>query len=119
MITQYQASALLKKEIPGLFSIPHPSRLSLEIYTDMNYFSDFTCHALADHNYPVAKKCFSLADRLYRFGDNVVRMLIANNFMYSVTSVIASHRKERLLIRSIIPARLYAISIRQATASGC
>jgi hypothetical protein len=119
MITQYQATSLLKQEIPGLSTVNLPTRVSLEIYSSMNYFSDYTKHTLVDHDFPQAKKCLFLADKLYRNGDNIVRMLIENSFIYSIISVMSLDPAERHWVKSIIPASLYSIYLKQVTASGC
>lgn len=119
MITQFQASSLLKQEIPGLSSINCPTRVSLEIYSSMNYFSDYTKHSLEDHDFSQAKKCLFLAGRLYRHGDNIVKMLIENSFIYSVTSVMNADASERHWVKSIIPTSLYSLYLKQVTAGGC
>jgi hypothetical protein len=119
MITQFQATSLLKQEIPGLSSINCPTRISLEIYSSINFFSDYTKHSLEDHDFVQSKKCLSLADKLYRHGDNIVRMLIENSFIYSVTSVMSTDASERHWVRSIIPPSLYQLYLKQITAGGC
>jgi hypothetical protein len=59
------------------------------------------------------------ADKLYRNGDNIVRMLIENSFIYSIISVMSLDPAERHWVKSIIPASLYSIYLKQVTASGC
>lgn len=119
MITQFQATNLLKQQIPGLSAVNCPIRASLEIYSSINFFSDYTKHSLEEHDFPQAKKCLSLADNLYRHGDSIVRMLIENSFIYSITSVMSSDPTERHWIKSIIPVSLYSLYLKQVTAGGC
>lgn len=76
MITQYEVSHLLKDEIPQLEEKTYPAKLSLEIYAAMNYFTDYTRHAVKEHDLICARKCFALAEKLYRQGDKLVRLLI-------------------------------------------
>lgn len=119
MITQFQATSLLKQEIPGLSAIGCPTRVSLEIYSSINFFSDYTRHSLEGHHFMQAKKCLSLADKLYRHGDNIVKMLIENSFIYSVTTAMNTDASERHWVKSIIPPSLYSLYLKQVTAGGC
>ncbi len=41
MITQYDGNSLLREEIPQLSGKVYPSRVSLQVYASMNYFSDY------------------------------------------------------------------------------
>ncbi|MET0391708.1 MAG: hypothetical protein ABW019_01150 [Chitinophagaceae bacterium] len=119
MITQYEASSLLKEEIPQLDKKTYPVNLSLEIYASIHRFSDYTRHAVEDHDYSQAKKCFGLADRLYHHGDRLVKMLIENNFIYAFSSMLLQNRPDRLVVRSLIPARLYSVYLQQVMKTGC
>ena len=118
MITQYEANTLLRQELPQLYGKIYPSRVSLQVYATFNYFSDYTIHAVQEHNFNVAKKCFILAERLFRHGDNLVRMLIENVFVYGFSSMLPTDKAERKIIRSIIPDDLYALYIKQVTHVG-
>lgn len=119
MITQYEASNLLKTKIPQLSSKVYPSRVSLDVYACMNYFSDYTKQAVEDHNFNAAKKCFVLAEWLFRHGDRVVKMLIENIFVYGFTSLMPADKEERTIIRSMIPGKLYSLYVRQISQTGC
>ena len=119
MIAQYEAGNLLRQEISQLSGKVYPSRISLEVYALMNYFSDYTKHAVEEHNFNTAKKCFALAERLFRQGDKIVRMLIENIFVFAFTSMLPVDREERSLVRSMIPVDLYSLYIKQVTQSGC
>jgi len=119
MITQYEVSSMLREEIPQLAGKVYPSNISLEVYASMNYFSDFTKHAVQKHDFNLAKKCFALAERLYRQGDRIVRSLIENIFVYGFSDFFPDDKTERLVIRSIIPPKLYSLYINQVMQSGC
>ena len=119
MITQYQAASLLKQEIPGLSKATLPVRVAVEIYSSINYFSDYTKHTLEDRDLRQARRCFVLADKLYRHGDNIVRMLIENSFVYSLISTMSTDPSKRHWVKSIIPASLYSVYLKQVNAGGC
>lgn len=119
MITQYEVTPLLKKEIPQLAGKVYPSRISLEVYVSMNYFSDYTKHAVEEHNFNLAKKCFALAEKLYREGDRIVRLLIENIFVYGFSGFLFNNKVESVVVKSMIPPALYSLYIRQVVQSGC
>jgi len=122
MITQYEVPLLLKEEIPQM---PAHAKLvasrfiTTDIYTSINSFSAYTKHAVEEHNFTLARKCFAIAEKLYRQGDAMVRLLIENVFVYSFSSFIPEIRVDKLIIKTMIPAVLYAVYIKQVTGSGC
>ena len=118
MITQYDVYALLSQQIPQLASKPYPSRGSLIIYASMNYFTDFTRHAVEDHNFQQAKKCFALAEDLYLHGDAIVKLLIENSFIYSITPLRSMNAADKFMTRAIIPEVLFTVYLKQAQATG-
>lgn len=119
MITQYEANSLLKEEIPQLAGKIYPSRISLEIYASMNYFSDYTKHAIEQHDFNVAKKCFALAEKLYRQGDRIVRLLVENIFVHRFSDFLTNDKVERVVVKSMIPPALYSLYNRQMMQKGC
>lgn len=119
MITQYDVARLLKEEIPQPGGIALPSKVSLQVYAAMNQLCDQTRKAVEEHNSAVARKCFKLAEKLYQQGDNVVRLLIENCFVYSLSSFMPEDNFEKIAVRSFIPDSLYSLYIKQVTKSGC
>lgn len=119
MITQYEVGSLLRREIPQLTGKVCPSKLSLEVYAFMNYFSDYTRQVVEENNFSMARKCFALAERLFRHGDRMVRMLVENIFVFSFSSFLPGNNAERKVIMSMIPADLYSLYIKQVMQSGC
>ncbi|QEC44779.1 DUF7674 family protein [Pseudobacter ginsenosidimutans] len=119
MITRYEVPVLLKATIPDLQQTCMPAKASLEIYVAMNSFTDLTRHAVEDHNMNLAKRCFTLAEKLYREGDSLVKLLIENCFVYSFSLFMPKDRHEMLIVESMIPASLYNLYVKQVSASGC
>ena len=118
MITQYEVPSFLQRQLPQLGGKTCLLKPSLEVYVAISNFSDCTKHAVQEHDLSLAKKCFALAEKLYRHGDNLVRLLIENSFVYSFSSFMPQDHDERMEIKSIIPVRLYAIYIKQVMQSG-
>ena len=117
MITQYEVPGYLREQIPSLSSNPLPGRASLEIYACINSFSDYTRQAVQEHDLGLAGKCFALAEKLYREGDNLVKLLIENSFLYAITSYMPAEPSEKNSVKSIIPSKLYYTYIKQVTHS--
>lgn len=118
MITQYEVYSLLTAEIPQLAVKAYPSRASLQMYASINYFSDYTKQALEAHNFSRAKKCFAVAENLYLHGDGMVHLLIENSLIYSLSSFRAMGPTEQLMVKSIIPERLFAVYKKQSRERG-
>lgn len=117
MISQFEVSALLRTEIPQLADKICPSKVSLEVYAFMNYFSDYTKHNIEAHNFNAARKCFALADKLFRHGDAIVRMLIENVFVFGFSAFLPTPGLERSMVLSMIPDKLYRLYLKQVMQS--
>ncbi|MET0638030.1 MAG: hypothetical protein ABWZ25_18515 [Chitinophagaceae bacterium] len=118
MITQYEVSSLLRKELPQLDRKLACTPTSLEGYVFMNYFADFTKTVVNEHRFTLARKCFQIAERLFRNGDAQVRRMIENIFIFSFSSFMPVGREERRTVRSIIPMDLYAVYLKQVMQTG-
>ena len=119
MITQYEVPSLLREELPQLAGKIQPTNVMIDVYKSVNYFTNYAKEAVRDHHFNLAKKCFILAEKLYRNGDNIVRMAIENIFVYSFSSFMPIDRIEKLILQSIIPASLNAVYLKQVTSSNC
>lgn len=118
MITQYEITNLLKEEIPQLGEKFYLSKITLEVYVSINYFSDYTKQVLEKHDFNLAKKCFFLAEKLYKEGDKVVRFLIENIFVYNFSGFLFNNKVESTVVKSMIPPVLYSLYISQVAQSG-
>ncbi|MBO9199578.1 MULTISPECIES: DUF7674 family protein [Niastella] len=119
MISQYEVPALLNEELPSLENSTCPIHLSVSVYKTIHDFTEYTKTAVQKHHLPLAKKCFKLAEKLYREGDKIVRMCIENIFIYSFTSLMPEDRVERIILQSYIPDSLNTVYIKQVSACNC
>lgn len=119
MITRYEVPVLLKETIPGLSKNCTATKASLEIYVTMNSFTDYTRAAVEERNINLARRCFSMAEKLYKEGDGLVRMLIENCFVYSFSLFMPRDRNELVIVESMIPASLYNLYVKQVSTGGC
>lgn len=117
MITQYEVAGLLNEEIPPP-PVTLPTKASLHAYAAIHALCDHTRKAMEEHDTALARKCFKLAEKLYRQGDNIVRLLVENCFVYSFSSFMPIDNFEKLAVRSFIPDCLYSVYIKQVTRSG-
>jgi len=118
MITQYEVPRQLTQQLPAFTFQTQLGHLSLNIYTELQDFTDYTREAIDRHNYTLAKKCFRLADTLYAQGDAVVQSALENIFIFSFSSFMKQDRVEQLILKSIIPAKLYSLYVKQICDSG-
>ena len=118
MITQYEVSSLLERELPQLNTTRDCIQTSLQVYVFMNSFAHFTAEVVRHHELTTARKCFLIAERLFRHGDAQVKRLIENIFVFSFSSFMPESEEERRIVKSIIPRDLYLVYLKQVTQSG-
>ncbi|MDF2187169.1 hypothetical protein [Paraflavitalea sp. CAU 1676] len=119
MITQYEVPALLKEALPAISEIHYPARFPMDIYKSVQSFSAYTCMAVQEHNHNLVRKCFALADKLYHQGDHLVKNVIENTYVFSFSAFMPKDKVEKLILRSMIPAALYTVYLKQVMGSGC
>jgi hypothetical protein len=117
MITQYDAITIMKTSVPEIAVKNYPSSVSLEIYATVIYFTDYTKQALVQHHYEEAKRCFQLAEKLYVNGDNIVRLLMKDSFIYSISSLISLGSKNMFLVKALLPPALFGLFQKQLSSS--
>lgn len=111
MITQYEVPAIVQDCLPDLSLRQYPTRLSLVIYATMNEFSDYTHHALENNDLELAKKCFSIADLMYKEGDKVVRSTIENSFVATLSDIMVVSLDKMFMLKAMLPKALYKLAV--------
>ena len=119
MITQYEVPTLLRDELPQIAGKIQSTNVMINVYNSVHSFTNYTKDAVQKHHYRIAKKCFKLAEKLYRNGDSIVKMAIENIFVYSFTSFMPNDRVEKRMVQSLIPASLNTIYQKQVTSCNC
>ena len=119
MITQYEVPGYLTQVLPAFASQPQLGSIGMNLYKELQHFTEYTRKAIEEHNYVLAKRCFRLAGKLYEQGDVVVQNAIDNVFVYAFTSFFPHEDVEKAIVKSIIPASLYALYIKQITRNDC
>lgn len=111
MITQYEVPAIVHDCLPDLSLKQYPTRLSLVVYATMNEFSDYTHHALENNDFELAKKCFSVADKMYNEGDKVVRSTIENSFIPALSDIMTTSLDKMFMLKAMLPKVLYKLAV--------
>jgi hypothetical protein len=119
MITQYEVPVYLTRLLPAFTLRPQPGTVTLNIYRELQYFTDYTRNAIDRHNYELAKKCFHLAGILYGQGDVTVKNAIENIFVFSFSSIMPHNNVEKVVLKSFIPTVLYSLYLKQINQRGC
>jgi hypothetical protein len=119
MITQYEVPGYLTQQLPAFTFQPRLGHLDLNIYKELQHFTDYTRQAIDRHNYLLARKCFRLDDKLYGQGDITVKNAMENIFVYSFSSLIPEGKVEKGIQKSLIPATLYSLYLKQIYQTGC
>lgn len=119
MITQYEVPVLLKDELPNLETKTAPVHLSVNVYRSIHDFAEYTRNAVKEHHILIVKKCFNLAEKLYKQGDKIVRMCIENIYIYFFTTFMPDDRVERFILQALIPDSLNTVYLKQVSACSC
>src|ERR1700733_3903271 len=119
MITQYEVPGYLERQLPFFTSQPKLAALHMNIYKELQRFTDYTRQAISQHNYLLVRKCFRLADKLHPQGDIIVRSAIENIFIFSFSSFMPRDIAKKMILRSFIPDSLYTLYLKQIGQSGC
>ena len=119
MITQYEVPGYLGRLLPSTMIEPGLGHINMNIYKDLQHFTDYTRQAVDEHNYALAKRCFRLAEKLYDDGDAIVKNAVENIFVFSFSSIIPQDGVERIILKSYIPVTLYALYVKQINQGGC
>jgi hypothetical protein len=119
MITQYEVPTYLTQILPAFASKPQICSLSMNVYKEMQHFTDYTRAAIDEHNLVLAKRCFKLADKLYEQGDSIVKNAIENIFVYSFSSFFSHKNIEKMILKSFISPTLYSLYAKQVGHAGC
>lgn len=90
------------------------------VYTAVKCLTDFTRVMVQDHNYPMVRRCLSLAGKLYTKGNDAVKNALENVYVFSFSSLLTGCEsfQERNLLQAAIPGSLYQAYMKQVTAFG-
>jgi hypothetical protein len=110
MISRYEVAQVinntLKHEIRGL----HPHTLcfnldlGLDLYTSMHDLTTLAKNAAVTHDMILLNQCLSVAERLYKNGEHLVKDVVENIFIYELSSNVS---------KGILPKTFYDVYLKQ------
>ncbi|MGX5854650.1 DUF7674 family protein [Dyadobacter jiangsuensis] len=121
MFTQFQIINLLRNELPvvaGADCAAVSAHTFNSIHSSIHYLSACTKNTMEHRHFRAARSCFSLAEKVYREGDVMVKLLIENVFVYANVWT-KTRNASSPLPADIVPDVLYKIHLKQLNDSGC
>ena len=106
MISTEEVCLFVQQEIPEISpSLPPEGGL----YPTLNVVREYACDKARERNYPLLRKCFSLAATLYEKGNNGVRCAVENVFVYAMSRILSMAPEDRQEIKRLMPRSLQAL----------
>lgn len=122
MIAQIEVPRYIEENIPGIrYDFQKKAgTATAAIYLSVQCLADFTRRAVKEHNYAMTRRCFAVAAKLHAKGDELVKSVLENVYVYSLSSLFCSceNCKERNLLQAALPGSLHKVYVQQITKSG-
>ncbi|HXS35055.1 MAG TPA: hypothetical protein VN721_00030 [Flavipsychrobacter sp.] len=118
MINQFEVPMYLKEALPEIEQDLNHTDNPANAYQSIHIFLDYTFRKVKEHNMAVVKKCFSVAEKLYSKGNNVVKCAVENIFVFSLSHLPAENPNDKKMIMGLIPGSLYSIYMQQVLHPG-
>jgi hypothetical protein len=118
MINQFEVPMYLEEALPDISIALNKTNSPTNIYKSVQALLDYTFQQIKAHNFATLKKCFVLADKLYRNGNNIVRSAIENVLVFSFSRLPAQDVQEKNHVMGLIPGSLYSVYMHQVHCCG-
>jgi len=119
MISRYEASQMIDSELKHNICRLNKNRtglnvdLSFDIYRSVNDLTEIAWRAAVEHDFILLKQCFVLAEKLYNNGEQLVKDVLENTFIYAFSRIIPAGKMEQCVFKAMIPKSFYSIYKRQ------
>jgi hypothetical protein len=123
MISRYEASQMIDSQLKHKISRLNTHRtglnvdLSFDLYRSVNDLTEITWRAAVEHDFMLLKQCFALAENLYNKGEQLVKDVLENTFIYAFSRIIPAGKMEQCVFKAIIPKSFYSIYLKQMMVS--
>jgi hypothetical protein len=118
MIDQLEIHTYLKDAIPAI-SVDLSESKKEGPYDMMQTLQSFTFKNIEEHNYNTVTRCFNIAEKLYKKGNQTVQNAVQNVFVFSFTKMFETFSSEKPQLVALLPATLYALYLSQVHHRGC
>ena len=103
-ITEKEVPLILEEELPDITS--ELEKNSENILRIFNCFTNYTKKCAEKGNINKLKKCFKIADKFLKQGNNIVKSALENIFIFSVSSFIEIVSPVQEQVKKILPEKL-------------
>lgn len=118
-MNQYEVPACIEDELPEIKDELKTVSPVVNVFKTLQCLTGYTRKMIAAHDFKTAKKCFSLAGKIYETGNAVVKNAVENVFVYAFPSMFCRcEETERNRLYALMPMSLYTAYIGQVIRSG-
>jgi len=112
MLGKEDISEYVQKEMPELVGVLKADE-SKNVYDIIRHMLKYTKSQVIRHNLTAAKKCMTLAEKLYYKGNNAIKNAIENVFVCSFSHAFFHDEDKIKEIMDIVPDKLYKLYRKQ------
>ena len=116
MISQKELPEVIERTIPELSGVWEKEKCE-NAYDVVRQMLKYTIAQVLNHNLNSAKKCLSLADKLYKKGNTAVKNAIENVYVYSFSHAFFYDESRKKELLDIVPLTLYELYKKQVVNS--
>ncbi|HEX7412715.1 MAG TPA: hypothetical protein VF411_01625 [Bacteroidia bacterium] len=106
-ITENEALTLLSIELPQLGVEIKNICKQITIFNVMSCFADVTKQMVKMGNLKEVKRCFNLAEKIWKKGNNAVKNVIENGYLFSLSTVLDLNTKIKDLLNATLKKEYY------------
>jgi hypothetical protein len=120
MLNQYEVPGFIAGKLPEVRTELALANASTSAYQSIRVLTDYTKRMALEHDFKMVEKCMSLVQKLYEKGNNMVRNVIENVFIFSFSTLMSHcNSVEWRIVQSYMPTDLYSLYIQQVLRSKC
>ncbi|MEP6949317.1 MAG: hypothetical protein ABI863_08590 [Ginsengibacter sp.] len=124
MMNQFEVPAYLQDALPEMKKYLVIKGVAVNLfdpYKSVQCLTDFTLKNAHNHNIKMLKRCFTVTERLYARGNEIIRNAITNVFIHSLSALFADcdSRAEKTEIQLMMPSYLHSAYVQQILKSNC
>ena|SRR6185312_4902893 len=112
MIDQTELPIYMQRVIPEL-SEPLNAGNCKNVYNTVRLLFDYTNTNLANQNFKNVKKSLSIAEKIYKKGNEAVKGAIENVYVYSFSHMLFNDEARKRILLGLIPVNLYMVYVKQ------
>ncbi len=92
-ITENEVLTILSNELPQLETVVKNTCKQIKIYNTIGCFADVTKQMIKTGNIKEVKRCFNLAEKIWKKGNNTVKNAIENGYLVSLSAALDLNTK--------------------------